>query len=575
MALPPHRDPGRPDIRGPGRYLWWAVRMQPGRAVRAVLFSCLWLGGLVLEPLFIRGAIDHGLVAGELAALVRWTATMAGVAVVTAALGMLRHRTMTFLRVDAGYRTVQLVTRQVARLGAALPRRVATGEVVTVGSTDIWHIAESLTVVGPGVGSVFAVVALAALVVSISPLLGILVLAGVPVVAVAVGPLLGRLRRSETAYRQQQGELTARAGDIVAGLRVLRGIGGEALFAGHYRRRSQALRAEGYRVGAATSWVRSLASGLPALFVAAVTWLAARMVAQGTLSVGDLVAVYAYAAILAVPVSFLMMIGQDLVRGLVAARRVVDLLALRPDVTDRAGPGSVPEIGPSDLHDPDSGLRVPAGTLLAVAAADPGEVAALADRLGRYVESGVTLGGAPLVDLPLPEVRRRILVAEPESYLFAGTLRDMLAPLSEVDDQLVERCLRAAAAGDIVDGLPDGLGSPLGNQARTLSGGQRQRVRLARALLADPEVLILLDPTSAVDAHTEAAVADRLRAVRTGRSTVVATTSPLLLDRADMVAYLADGRVAATGTHEELLAGCSGYRGLVVRGADDTVAVVP
>lgn len=573
MSLPPYADPGRPSTRGPGRYLWWTVRKQPGRALRGAFWSCLWLGGLALEPLFIRGAIDHGLVAGEPTALAGWSAVMASVAVVTATLGVLRHRTMTFLRADAAYRTVQLVTRQVARLGSALPRRVATGEVVTVGSTGIWHVAASLTMVGLGTGSALAIVMIAVLVLSISPLLGLLVLAGVPVVALVVGPLLGRLQRSETAYRQRQGELTTRAGDIVAGLRVLRGIGGEALFAGRYRRRSRALCAEGYRVGAATSWVRALATGLPALFVALVTWLAARMAAQGTLSIGDLVAVYAYAAVLSIPVTFLIMLGQDLVRGLVAARRVINLLNLRPDLADPGGAGGAIVGDPAVLYDPESGLTVPRGRLLAVAAGDPGEVAALADRLGRYVESGATLGGVPLAELPLAEVRRRILVAEPDAYLFAGTLRDLMAPVSEVDDELVERCLRAAAAEDIVDSLPDGLGSPLGNEARSLSGGQRQRVRLARALLADPEVLILIEPTSAVDAHTEAAIADRLRAVRIGRSTVLATTSPLLLDRADTVAYLEAGRVVATGTHERLLADCPGYRALVVRGAGAAVAV--
>jgi ABC-type multidrug transport system fused ATPase/permease subunit len=528
------------------------------------------MGGLVLEPMFIRGAIDHGLAAGDLAAALWWAAAMLAVAIATSLIGLLRHRAMTFMRTDAAYRTVQVVTRQVARLGAVLPRRVATGEVVTVGTTDIWYLSRSLTAIGPGLGSLIGIVVISALVLSISPVLGLVIVLGVPAVTIVVGPLLRRLQRSETAYRRQQGELAARAGDIVAGLRVLRGIGGEELFADRYRHRSRGLRDQGYRVGAATSWVRALASGMPALFVAVVTWQAARMVATGTLSVGDMVAIYGYATILAIPVFFLILSGHDVVRGIVAARRVVNLLALRPDIEDSPGRLTGPA-GPADLHDPASGLTVVAGELLAVAGADRADLAALADRLGRYDESEVTFGGIALARLPRAEVRERILVAEGEAYLFAGALRDMLRPAGRFDESRIERCLHAAASEDIVDGLPERLDSRLDNQALTLSGGQRQRVRLARALLADPEVLILLDPTSAVDAHTEAAIADRLRAVRTGRTTVMTTTSPLLLDRADRVAYLAGGRVEDTGTHADLLERCPGYRTLVVRGADELV----
>jgi ABC-type multidrug transport system fused ATPase/permease subunit len=343
MALPPYPDPGSPDTRGPGRYLWWLVTSQPVRVLRGALWGTLWLAGIAVEPYFIRGAIDHGLVAGDAAALVWWVAMMAAtVSLPIAGIGLLRHRTMTFIRADAAYRTVQVVNRRVARLGAVLPKRVATGEVVTVGTTDIWHVAQTLTLTGPGVGAVVACGLVAALVLTISPLLGVLILLGVPAVTIVVGPLLGRLQRRETEYRQRQGALTARASDIVAGLRVLRGIGGEELFAGRYRRLSQDLRCEGYRVGAVTSWVRALAGGLPALFVALVAWLAARMVAQGAITIGEMVAVYAYAAVLTTPVFFLVEGGYQLVRGLVAARRVVNVLNLEPELTDSAEPGPGP-----------------------------------------------------------------------------------------------------------------------------------------------------------------------------------------------------------------------------------------
>ena len=576
MPLPPHPDPGTPPAGGPWRYVWWLLTSQWPRVSRGALLGIAWMSATVAEPYFIRGAIDHGLVAGDLRGLLWWSAVMAVTAVFATVVGVYRHRTMTLIRVDAAYRTVQVVARQMVRLGATLPKRVATGEVVTIGSTDIWHISQTLTMTGPGVGSLVALVVVAALLLSISPVLGLLVLLGVPAVTLAIGPLLTRLQRTEAVYRRRQGELTTRASDIVAGLRVLRGIGGEDLFAAGYRRLSGQLRAEGYRVGSVTSWGRSLATGLPALFVALVAWLGARMLAQGAITIGDLVAVYAYAAVLVIPVTFLVDCGRQAVRGLVAARRAVDLLALRPELVDPPADLREPgPRGPADLHDPDSGLTVVADQLLAVATGEPATAVALDDRLGRYVDSRASYGGVPLARLSLSEVRRRILVAEGSAQLFAGTLRDLLSIRAGSDDAAITRCLEVASAIDVVDGLPDGLDTRLDTGALTLSGGQRQRIRLARALLADPEVLILLEPTSAVDAHTEAAIAGRLRAARAGRTTVVATTSPLLLTHADRVAYLEGGQVVATGSHADLLIICPGYRDLVTRDALPAPAPAP
>jgi ABC-type bacteriocin/lantibiotic exporter with double-glycine peptidase domain len=138
----------------------------------------------------------------------------------------------------------------------------------------------------------------------------------------------------------------------------------------------------------------------------------------------------------------------------------------------------------------------------------------------------------------------------------------------DIDEAAIARAVHAAAADDIVQGLPDGLDSDIDAQGRNLSGGQRQRVRLARALLADPEVLLAVEPTSALDAHTEATVAGRLRAARKDRTTVVTTTSPLVLDRVDEVHYLVDGKVVAIGSHRRLLEEEAGYRALVTRDTD-------
>ncbi|MEU5902794.1 ABC transporter ATP-binding protein [Micromonospora sp. NPDC047467] len=563
------------------RYLWWLIRCQPGRVLRGSLLGTVWMVGLSARPYLIARAVDDGLGARDTRALALWVAAIVVAGMALSFVGTMRHRTMTFIREDAKARSAEVLLRHLSRIGAALPRRVASGEVATVGGSDINWTAEVLTLTGPGVGAVVAYGVIAVVLWSISPMLALCVLVGVPVVGLVVGPLLRRLERVESIYRGQQGALTARSGDIVAGLRVLAGVGGRDLFARRYAAKSQDLRVEGYRVGAVNSWIDAATVAIPGLFLATVVWLTARMAVSGDVTVGELVAVYGYVATLIVPVWFLMEGSYQLIRGRVAARRIADLLTLSPDDVGGPGrrwPGSVPDArrpgalaaptGPADLHDPVTGLTVRAGRLTGVAADDPAAAVALADRLGRYVVSDTTWGGVPLTGIALDEVRARILVADHDSYLFAGTLRDILRG-ADADDDRIGSALRAASAEDVVDALPARLDTPIDARGRTLSGGQRQRVRLARALHTEPEVLILVDPTSAVDAHTEARIAERLRAARAGRTTVVIATSPLLLGRADLVAHLSAGRITATGSHTELLDQDAGYRHLVARGSED------
>ncbi|NED86488.1 ABC transporter ATP-binding protein [Streptomyces sp. SID11233] len=571
-----YADPGTPDCRSALRYLWWLVTSQRHRIAAGALLGSAWMVCLTLPPYLLSRAIDDGLEPGRWSALAGWVAALLGVGVLNAWLAIMRHRTMTRVRMDAAFRSVAVVVRQATVLGAELPRRVTGGEVVTIGFRDVAVMAATLTITGPGVGAVLAYVVVAVLLLTVSPLLAVVVLLGVPLLAVLAGPLLWRLQGVETAYREQEGTLAARFEDIVGGLRVLNGIGGKEVYGERYRQGSRELTAQGYRVGTVTSWIQALGVGLPTLFLSVVTWLAARMAAQGALSVGELVAVYGYTAVLVVPVSFFIEGGYSLSRGLVAARRIIRFLALEP-----ASPGGeATSDGPSEpsaLCDPESGVEVEPGGLTALVSARPSDSAAVVDRLGRFAESAATWGGIRLDEIDLTRVRSRILVADNEADLFAGPLREVISGALDRDEAAIGRSVRAAMAQDIVRGLPDGLDSPVDAQGRNLSGGQRQRVRLARALLADPEVLLAVEPTSAVDAHTEAAVAARLQTARSGRTTVVTSTSPLLLDRADTVYYLVDGRVAAVGSHRELLDGQPGYRGLVSRGADEDApgATVP
>ena len=207
------------------------------------------------------------------------------------------------------------------------------------------------------------------------------------------------------------------------------------------------------------------------------------------------------------------------------------------------------------------------GLLTAVVTDDPDASDVLIDRLGRYRNSDVVLDGTPLEELPLPTVRERVLVQDKDPMILSGAAEDLfdIPRTGRVD---VDSALTYASALDVIDALPDGLATDLPERGRSLSGGQRQRLALARSLVADPEILILDEPTSAVDAHTEARIGLSLRDARAGRTTVVFTTSPLLLEHVDTVAFLKDGTVQATGLHRELLRESADYRYTVTRGED-------
>jgi ABC-type multidrug transport system fused ATPase/permease subunit len=569
MRSLPHADPGVPDHRSATRYLWWLARRETRTVCLAMAYGVAWMVAQALMPATIGRAIDAGITARNPGALAVWAGALFVLGLVQAGAGIMRHRLAVYNWLSAAYRTMQLTVRQAGRLGATLPKRLATGEVVSIGTSDISHIGNAIDVFGRGAGAVAAIIVVALLLLHASMQLGLIVVVGVPLLLGVVSLLIRPMHKRQQAYREEVGKLTGRAADIVTGLRVLRGIGGEAVFSARYRAESQEVRAAGVRMARAEAELFAAQVLLPGAFVTLVTWLGARFALAGEISIGQLVAFYGYAAFLLLPLRTLTELVSKVTRGHVAARRVVRVLSLEPELTDPVRPAPTPSALTVPLMDPDSGVVIQPGRFTAVAAANPADAVVIADRLGRYVDSEARLDGVLLRDLTRATVRDLVLVADNDARLFSGRLRDELDPALVADAARIDAALRAASGQDIVAALPEGLEALVAERGREFSGGQQQRLRLARALVADPPILVLVEPTSAVDAHTEARIAERLGDARRGRTTVVATTSPLMLDRADHVVYVENGRVVAEGTHRDLLDGESGYATTVTRGEDE------
>jgi ABC-type multidrug transport system fused ATPase/permease subunit len=560
-------DSPTPDIRGPWRYLLSMAAINRRPLALDCFFNVLWTGAQALTPAVIGAAVNGGLIGRQQAALIWWGLAIAGLGVVVAASAMLVERYEMIVAVRPAYQTMRLVTRHVCDLGATISRRVSAGDLLTVGVSDINLIGQALQVGARGVGGAFAFAFVAALMLTASWQVGLLVLIAVPVILFITTRLSRTLRARQAEVRARQRELTDQSVDIVRGLRVLRGFGGGEIFASRYRDGSQKLRFTAARQARSSSLLTAASSFLPSLLLVGVVALSASQVLARQLSAGEMVAFFGYATYLVSPVNRMTSAVSMAMQAHVAAANVTRLLRTEPDIGP--GPEQATMPGPGALADPDSGLVVPARGLTAVVCS-AGDAVALSERLGRYSDSDASYDGHPLADLPLAGVRERILVTPGDAYLFAGPLRRELDPADRLTvagagDELLWEAVDAAAARDVIEALPDRADTSVAAGGREFSGGQQQRLRLARALLADPEVLILIDPTSAVDANTENKMAEGIARLRRGRATVVFTTSMLLLNQADHVALVIDGTVAAEGSHESLLTDAR-YTALVERG---------
>jgi ABC-type multidrug transport system fused ATPase/permease subunit len=572
----PYPDPGVPDARSGPRFLWWLFRNQLGGQLRSLAWGLVHFVSVSALPfcvgLAVQAVVDRSgsrlALAGGLLAL-----ACAGNAIGDTFL----HRTAITNWITAAARVQQLLARKASSLGSGLTRRVSAGEVVAVSTGDIEKIGWFVEAVSRFTAAALTIVIVCVGLVVYQPALGVVVAVGLPVLAVAVLPLLPRATRRADFQREKAGRATELASDTVAGLRVLRGIGGEELFLDRYRSASQEVRHAAVRSARMWSLISAIQVLLPGLLLIAVVWHGVGLAREGRITIGELVTTYSSVMILTYPLRHFEEIAMAYSFSRPSARRAARVLSLERATSEE---GSLAGDAPSgDLYDPATGLLAPSGRLTAVVCGDPDAAGQLAERLGGHPSeeaTSVLLGGVPLDELPLSVARTAVLVQDKDPVLLSGTLRELLdVPASgDVDPR---GALDAAQCGDVLAALVQGslgaedpMDARITERGRSLSGGQRQRLALARSLITDPEVLVLDEPTSAVDSHTEARIADGVRHLRSGRTTVVFTSSPLLLDRADRVVLVHEGEVVAVGVHRELVHKEPRYRAVVTRETEPT-----
>ncbi|MGY4710742.1 ABC transporter ATP-binding protein [Mycolicibacterium sp. CBM1] len=554
----------------------------PGVLRRTVTRNLRWLApgsGLIAlhqlcevsVPVLIGIIVDRAVSTGSVSAIAGWIGVLAALFVVLTVVYRYGARLLMFaIAREAHLLRVELSARILHPLG--IRTELQTGELLSISSTDADETSYVLDYVPRVTGAVVATIACGAVLLRIDVPLGLMVLIGVPVVVAALQTTAPIIARRVEDQQAEVGRATALATDLISGHRPLQGIGAQRNAAARYRaasRRSLGATLRAARIQSAHEGAAAAAGGLAAMAVAVV---AAYFALHGTVSVGELITVIGLAQFLVEPFSLLAIVPSWVAEARASANRVAGVLnaAHRHDqlpAVDPATPGTLTVEKAAHGALQGLSLDIAPGEFVAVLTSDPREAGALIDLLSGQVRAGgeVRVGGRHIGEIPAGRRRTTLLVEQHHSDLFSGTLQSNL-DISGADPVAIRDALEASCALDVVELHPDGLAHPVHERGASMSGGQRQRWTLARALAADPEVLVLHDPTTAVDAVTEQAIADGIRRLRSARrTTVVVTNSPALLAAADRVVLIDGGVVAADGTHRDLVDGHAGYRQRVTR----------
>jgi putative ABC transport system ATP-binding protein len=560
------------------RELLVRVLRRNGRRV-AASFALLsvWQLSEAMVPVVVGQLLDHAVSTGSLTALAGWGALL----VLAFASLMFVYRSGAVIAYGVDQQERNRLCIEIAR-HVLHPRGARTGRLagatLSLATADTESVGALTQSAGYTFASAVAVAVSAAVLLQADLVIGLAVLFGVPLVLVLTQlatPLIYRRSRDQRAHIAAT---SGTAADLVHGLRIIKGIAAEDEAVARYRRQSQLAKVAGVRLAGSQALLESLSIGLSGLFLAGVTLLAASRALDQTITIGQLIAIVGLTQFLGVPIQALGQAGARASAGYASASRIVDFLHTPPLLA--AGTRSPPAGQPAvSLQNVSTGalrefsLASRPGELVCLVMDDPAATGTLVRLLAGEIAADQIAGDAQLNGEALTELsaqaRNELLLVNPhQTDLLQGTLRSNIDPKGRYKDADLVRFLDSAAAHDILDLRGCGLDQAVAPKGHTYSGGQQQRIALARALAADASILVLDNPTTAVDAVTEQRIAAGVRNLRHKPSsplvTWIITTSPALLAQADRVVHVAEGRVVSSGTHRELL-GHPAYAELVLR----------
>ena len=564
----PEADPQDPPSRW--KLLSSTLRDQRRNLIIGSVIGLLWMVGKISVPILVRFSIDRGIDEGD--RLWLWVTLIAIAGLLVGTFTALRRY---FAFREARWTETRLRERlfnHILALHVGYHDRAQTGQLMSRSSSDLQQI-QSFVVMIPITMSNLGMIVSATIILFITdPLLALVALAPLPLVNVAGRKFSTSIHSAVLQVQAEQAELATVVEETIGGVRVVKGFGAEEVQSKRLRKEADDI--QGVSIGAARIRAKFLPAIelLPQLGLIAVLGLGGLRVINGDLTLGQLVQFNFFVALLVSPLRMLGMTIAWAQRAGAALERVNEVLDAAPEVVDPEHPHHLPD-GPDRGavsfrsvrfgYDPeapvldDFELELAAGQSVALVGATGSGKSTVARLLVRFydVDAGrVMIDGVDVRDLPVIDVRRAVGIVFEDTLLFHDSVAANIAFAEpEASVESVERAARLAGAHDFIMGLPDAYDTMLGERGYSLSGGQRQRIAIARAILADPRVLVLDDATSAVDPSKEHEIRSAMSTVVDGRTTIVIAHRPGTIALADTVVLLDEGRVIASGPHQRLL----------------------